>query len=142
MDDARPHASDTTSFSADAGPVPKSRSIDVSRRTRRYLVNMAIRMVCLGLMLLVPGPWKIVMLAGALIIPLLAVLWANDQDLEGNTQRAQSTPRKPRPDAEEQRVEIEDVARESAPTLTLMPDGSYAQLALDAPSSQNRRQQK
>ena len=103
---------------------------------------MAIRMVCLGLMLLVPGPWKIVMLAGALIIPLLAVLWANDQDLEGNTQRAQSTPRKPRPDAEEQRVEIEDVARESAPTLTLMPDGSYAQLALDAPSSQNRRQQK
>lgn len=49
---------------------------------------MSIRLACLGLMLVVPGGWKLVMLAGAVIIPLIAVLLANDPDLHGSGQRS------------------------------------------------------
>lgn len=43
---------------------------------------MSIRMVCLALMIVVPGGWKLIMLAAAVLIPFFAVLFANDQNLE------------------------------------------------------------
>lgn len=78
--------------SYDPGAPPRPRSEDISWRTRRYLINMSIRLACLGLMLVVPGGWKLVMLAGAVLIPLIAVLLANDPDLQGSRQRSFAGP--------------------------------------------------
>lgn len=57
--------------------IPKSKDID--QRTRRYLINMSIRMACLILLLVVPGWWKLICLIGAALLPMLAVMLANDQ---------------------------------------------------------------
>lgn len=49
---------------------------------------MSIRMVCLALMIVVPGGWKVVMLTAAVLIPFFAVLFANDQKLEAKAPAA------------------------------------------------------
>ncbi|MDO5661968.1 MAG: DUF3099 domain-containing protein [Brachybacterium sp.] len=61
-------------------PVPRARSEDISRRAKLYMIQMALRFVFLGLIFVVPGWWKLVMLAAALILPYFAVMAANDQD--------------------------------------------------------------
>lgn len=74
-----------------AGGVPQSEQVritdvhlstseDLERRQRRYLKTMAVRVVCFGLMLVVPGWWKLVALLGAVFLPAAAVLLANNTD--------------------------------------------------------------
>lgn len=67
---------------APADPVPLARSEDVARRRRIYTIQMAIRTVCFLALPFVPGWWKLVALVGAVVLPYVAVLMANDPDLE------------------------------------------------------------
>lgn len=57
-----------------------SRSLDVDARTKRYLYTMAVRTACFIAFLVVPGWWKVVCLAGAALLPAMAVLLANASD--------------------------------------------------------------
>ena len=50
---------------------------DVNRRTTRYLVSMGIRTACLVLAVLVDGPLRWAFLAGAILLPYVAVVMAN-----------------------------------------------------------------
>ena len=56
-------------------PVPLD--VDISRRTRRYLIQMGIRTVCFVLAIVVPGVLRWVFLAAAIVLPYVAVLLAN-----------------------------------------------------------------
>jgi len=56
-------------------PVPLD--VDISRRTRRYLIQMGIRTACFLLAVVVPGVLRWVFLAGAVVLPYVAVLIAN-----------------------------------------------------------------
>ncbi len=56
------------------------RSRDLARRQRNYLVAMTLRMVCFVGMILVPGALGIVLLVAALVLPAVAVLFANSID--------------------------------------------------------------
>lgn len=47
------------------------------RRTRQYLLTMAIRSFCVLLMVFVRGPWLFVVAAGAIFLPWIAVVIAN-----------------------------------------------------------------
>lgn len=64
-----------------ADAVPLARSIDIARRRRVYTIQMAIRLACVLLLPVVPGWWKALALAGAVVLPYVAVLLANDPDL-------------------------------------------------------------
>jgi hypothetical protein len=46
-------------------------------RTRRYLVSMGIRTVCLLAAIVVPGWPRILLIVGAIVLPYLAVVIAN-----------------------------------------------------------------
>lgn len=50
---------------------------DVGRRTHRYLVSMAIRTVCVVAAALADGPLRWAFLAGAILLPYVAVVLAN-----------------------------------------------------------------
>lgn len=54
-----------------------SASEDRHRREQQYLAMMALRMACIGVAFLVPGPLRWVALAGAVLLPWFAVLIAN-----------------------------------------------------------------
>jgi hypothetical protein len=56
-------------------PVPLD--VDISRRTRRYLIQMGIRTVCFVLAIVVPGVLRWVFLGAAIVLPYVAVLLAN-----------------------------------------------------------------
>jgi Protein of unknown function (DUF3099) len=56
-------------------PVPLD--VDISRRTRRYLIQMGIRTACFLLAIVVPGVLRWVFLAAAVVLPYVAVLLAN-----------------------------------------------------------------
>ena len=56
-------------------PVPLD--ADISRRTRRYLIQMGIRTACFLLAIVVPGVLRWVFLAAAVVLPYVAVLLAN-----------------------------------------------------------------
>lgn len=56
---------------------PRALAEDVHARTVRYLMSMGIRTSCMILLLVVPGWWKWVCGAGAIFLPMLAVLFAN-----------------------------------------------------------------
>jgi uncharacterized membrane protein len=55
-------------------------SPDAERRSRmvRYSIAMGIRLVCIALVVLLPGFWKIVPAIGALALPYFAVVIANN----------------------------------------------------------------
>lgn len=59
--------------------VPRARSEDIARRRRLYVIQMSIRVLCVIAMPFLPGMWKIVALVGAVVLPYVAVLMANDQ---------------------------------------------------------------
>lgn len=59
---------------------PKSRTLDVETRQRRYLITMAVRTAGFLAFLVVPGWWKLVALAAAALLPVVAVLLANNSD--------------------------------------------------------------
>ena len=50
------------------------------RRSRmiRYTVAMSIRMVCIILAVVVPGWWRVIPIAGAVVLPYIAVVIANN----------------------------------------------------------------
>lgn len=58
----------------------RGHTLDVEARTRRYLITMAVRTVCFMGFLFLPGWWKVGMLAGAVLLPAIAVLLANNSD--------------------------------------------------------------
>ncbi len=55
------------------------RSFEEEQRSRviKYSVAMGIRMACVGLCFFVQGWWLVVALAGALVLPYVAVVLAN-----------------------------------------------------------------
>lgn len=57
-----------------------SRTLDLEERQRRYLITMGLRTACFLAFLVVPGWWKLVALAGAALLPAIAVLLANGED--------------------------------------------------------------
>jgi len=58
----------------------RSRSEDVEMRQRRYVWTMAIRTGCFVAMFFVPGLWKFAMIAGAAVLPGIAVVLANARE--------------------------------------------------------------
>ena len=74
------HAGHETARITHARP---GRTLDVETRTRRYLVTMTIRTVCFLAFLVLPGWWKIAALVAAVVLPLIAVLLANNSDHHG-----------------------------------------------------------
>lgn len=52
-------------------------SEDLRARNIRYLVSMAIRTVSLFLAVLTPDPWRWIFVAGAVVLPYVAVVVAN-----------------------------------------------------------------
>ncbi len=57
-----------------------SRSDDIKRREVKYLVSMGIRTVCFVLAVVLSGPMRWVMVAGAFFLPYFAVVIANAAD--------------------------------------------------------------
>ena len=76
---------DPERFSGDAGvhsitDAAAAHSEDMRQRMIKYAVAMGIRMVCLILIFVVDGWFKIVMVAGAVFLPWIAVVIANGSD--------------------------------------------------------------
>lgn len=55
----------------------EAHSADMSRRMRKYLITMGIRMVCLAAIFVFDGWYKIIPIAGAVLLPWVAVIIAN-----------------------------------------------------------------
>jgi hypothetical protein len=58
--------------------VSEARSDKLAGKERRYMISMAIRTVCFILLVVVPGPAKWAFLIGAVFLPYVAVVFAND----------------------------------------------------------------
>jgi hypothetical protein len=56
---------------------PQGLAEDQSRRTRRYLIQMGIRVVCFAGAVLIDSWVRWVLVVGAVVIPYVAVLFAN-----------------------------------------------------------------
>lgn len=58
-----------------------SLSADIGRREKRYLVQMSVRVLCLILAVVVPVPWpyRLLFIAGAVFLPYIAVIGANER---------------------------------------------------------------
>lgn len=54
-----------------------SRSEDIRRRQLRYLLSMGVRTACFVLAVFTSGPLRWVLLAGAVLLPYVAVVIAN-----------------------------------------------------------------
>ena len=52
-------------------------STDQGSRQRRYFISMMVRTACFILTVLLPSPWRWFALAGAAILPYIAVVVAN-----------------------------------------------------------------
>lgn len=58
-----------------------SRSVDRNRRTRNYIIAMALRIACFVGLVAIPIPWvRIAMVVGAAFLPGFAVMAANFVD--------------------------------------------------------------
>jgi Flp pilus assembly protein TadB len=57
-----------------------SRSSDIHRRQTRYLLSMAVRTICFVLAIVTSGPLRWVLVAGAVLLPYVAVVLANASD--------------------------------------------------------------
>lgn len=56
---------------------PRSHADDQHSRVVQYLVSMTVRAACLVLAFVVPGPLRWVFIAGAVLLPYVAVVLAN-----------------------------------------------------------------
>ena len=63
--------------SFDITSAPKRLSTDLAARQRRYLISMIIRTVCFLLTVFLPSPFRWFALAGAMLLPYVAVVIAN-----------------------------------------------------------------
>lgn len=60
----------------------------------KYMITMAIRMVCIGLCLVAQGWWLLLCVAGAVFLPYIAVILANVVDARSaNVERPDLSPR-------------------------------------------------
>lgn len=76
---------------------PEPLAVDVARRQKRYLIQMGIRIVCFALAVLtwghLPIAFSLVFIVGAVVLPYVAVIFANagrerrDTDVTFETQR-------------------------------------------------------
>jgi hypothetical protein len=66
---------------------------DQAPRTRRYLISMGIRTACVIAAIIVPGWPRWVLIAGAVILPYVAVVAAN----AGRSRHDRPAPTSPRP---------------------------------------------
>ncbi len=57
---------------------PQSHRDDLARRRRRYIISMAVRSLCfIGAVLVGPGWLRWALIAGAVVLPYVAVVVAN-----------------------------------------------------------------
>ncbi len=78
---------------ATRGPRPRQASVitdaqpgssaDLKSRQIRYSVTMAFRVVCFVAMIWVPSPYRWFLLGAAVVLPYVAVLFANQADQRG-----------------------------------------------------------
>jgi hypothetical protein len=81
----QPVPGDPERFSGDSGvhsitDAASAHSEDMRQRMIKYALAMGIRMVCLILIFVVDGWFKLVMVAGAVFLPWIAVVIANGSD--------------------------------------------------------------
>ncbi|MER6949023.1 DUF3099 domain-containing protein [Nonomuraea sp. NPDC000554] len=59
-----------------------SLTADIRRREVSYLIKMGIRTICLILAVVVPVPWpyRMLFIAGAVFLPYIAVIGANERE--------------------------------------------------------------
>lgn len=55
-------------------------SADLKHRQIRYVITMGFRVACFISMLWVPSPWRWVLLGAAVVLPYIAVIFANQAD--------------------------------------------------------------
>ena len=55
-------------------------SADLKQRQIRYAITMAFRVACFISMIWVPGPWRWFLLGAAVVLPYIAVIFANQAD--------------------------------------------------------------
>ena len=72
---ARPGAGEPDVYQITAAPRPHSDDLDA--RVGRYLVSMLLRTICFVLVFVVHGPLRWVCVAGAVVLPYVAVVMAN-----------------------------------------------------------------
>lgn len=60
-----------------------STSAELSRRQKRYVITMLFRLACFIAIFFVPGVWRWVLGAGAVFLPYIAVILANQADTRG-----------------------------------------------------------
>lgn len=66
----------------------RAKSLDANQRNKRYLLTMAVRVVCFLGGVAAPTPWNWVLFIGAAVIPPMAVMLANAVDLRRNPDAA------------------------------------------------------
>jgi hypothetical protein len=69
--------SDSAPESFSITSAPKSLKNDMAGRQRRYLISMIIRTLCFLLTVALPSPFRWFALAGAMLLPYIAVVIAN-----------------------------------------------------------------
>jgi len=57
-----------------------STSAELNRRQKRYVITMLFRLACFIAIFFVPGVWRWVLGAGAVFLPYIAVILANQAD--------------------------------------------------------------
>lgn len=67
---------DTDIHSVTSADVPHSEHM--SGKERRYIISMTIRTICFVAMVFTPSPWRWGFAAGAILLPYIAVILAND----------------------------------------------------------------
>lgn len=60
-------------------------SRELASRQKRYIITMAFRTACFLAMIFVSGPFRWVLLACAVLLPYVAVVFANQADRKGTT---------------------------------------------------------
>jgi hypothetical protein len=57
----------------------EAHSADLNARVNRYLISMAIRTACVVLIFVTPSPWRWLFAVGAIGLPYVAVVLANNK---------------------------------------------------------------
>lgn len=94
--------------------LPQSPQDEATHRVHRYALTMGIRMACFLLMALVQpiGWWTFVFAAGAIVLPYIAVVYANtgsdstSADVESPVQQLESAPTIESADAEDSGTDV------------------------------------
>ena len=69
----------------------ESASAEMSSRVRRYTITMAFRTACFIAMIFVPGAFKWVLFFCALVLPYVAVLFANQANRRSDSKWAKAS---------------------------------------------------